>query len=32
MKLTNLVLSAVGFLVSSALLTLSIINVLKRDY
>lgn len=32
MKITNLVLSAVLFVVSSALLTLSIINILKRDY
>ncbi len=32
MKITNLVLSAVSFVVSSALLTLSIINILKRDY
>ena len=32
MKITNLVLSAVSFVVSLALLTLSIINILKRDY
>ncbi len=32
MKITNLVLSAVSFVVSSALLTISIINILKRDY
>ncbi len=32
MKITNLVLSSVAFVVSSALLTVSIINILKRDY
>lgn len=32
MKITNLVLTAVSFVVSVALLTLSIINILKRDY
>lgn len=32
MKITNLVLSAISFLVSVSLLTVSIINVMKHDY
>lgn len=32
MRITNLVLSAVSMAVSAALLTLSIINVIKNEY
>lgn len=32
MKITNLVLSAVSLVVSAALLTISIINVIKNEY
>lgn len=32
MKITNLVLSAVSLVVSAALLTISIINVIKSEY